>query len=92
MKQWEMAKMFEGDNRIRFFIGDVRDYNRLDYALNEVDFVFHAAAMKHVDIAEYNPIECIKTNINGNDWGKICNTNTNTCDVQQNSKSKTHEA
>ena len=66
LKQYEMNLELKKYNKIlRFFIGDVRDYNRLDYALNEVDFVFHAAAMKHVDIAEYNPIECIKTNING---------------------------
>ena len=66
LKQYEMnLELKKYDKVLRFFIGDVRDYSRLDYALNEVDFVFHAAAMKHVDIAEYNPIECIKTNING---------------------------
>lgn len=65
MKQWEMAKKFDGDNRIRFFIGDVRDKARLYRALDGVDFVVHAAALKIVPIAEYNPFECIKTNVNG---------------------------
>jgi len=65
MKQWEMAKLFEGDDRVRFFIGDVRDKERLSRALNGVDYVLHAAATKIVPTAEYNPFECIKTNING---------------------------
>ena len=65
MKQWEMAKKFEGDNRVRFFIGDVRDKERLYRALDGVDYVVHAAATKIVPTAEYNPFECIKTNING---------------------------
>ena len=65
MKQWEMAKLFEDDKRIRFFIGDVRDKDRLYRALHDVDFVVHAAATKIVPTAEYNPFECIKTNING---------------------------
>jgi UDP-N-acetylglucosamine 4,6-dehydratase (inverting) len=65
MKQWEMAKLFEGDKRVRFFIGDVRDKDRLYRALDGVDYVVHAAATKIVPIAEYNPFECIKTNING---------------------------
>ena len=65
MKQWEMAKLFKGDDRVRFFIGDVRDKERLYRALNGVDFVVHAAATKIVPTAEYNPFECIKTNING---------------------------
>ena len=65
MKQWEMAKLFKGDNRIRFFIGDVRDKGRLYRALDDVDYVVHAAATKIVPTAEYNPFECIKTNING---------------------------
>ncbi|MCG9094400.1 UDP-N-acetylglucosamine 4,6-dehydratase (inverting) [Laribacter hongkongensis] len=65
MKQWEMAKKFSGDSRVRFFIGDVRDRERLYRALDGVDFVVHAAATKIVPIAEYNPFECIKTNING---------------------------
>ena len=65
MKQWEMAKLFKDDPRVRFFIGDVRDKDRLHRALYNVDFVVHAAATKIVPTAEYNPFECIKTNING---------------------------
>lgn len=65
MKQWDMAKKFEGDPRIRFFIGDVRDRERLYRALDGVDYVVHAAATKIVPTAEYNPFECVKTNING---------------------------
>ncbi len=65
MKQWEMAKRFQGDNRVRFFIGDVRDKERLYRALDSVDYVVHAAATKIVPTAEYNPFECIKTNVIG---------------------------
>jgi UDP-N-acetylglucosamine 4,6-dehydratase/5-epimerase len=65
MKQWEMAKRFSGDPRVRFFIGDVRDRERLYRALDGVDYVVHAAATKIVPTAEYNPFECVKTNING---------------------------
>ncbi|MDO4434342.1 MAG: UDP-N-acetylglucosamine 4,6-dehydratase (inverting) [Alysiella sp.] len=65
MKQWDMAKKFEGDKRVRFFIGDVRDKDRLYRALDGVDYVVHAAATKIVPTAEYNPFECVKTNING---------------------------
>ena len=65
MKQWEMAKLYSDDNRIRFFIGDVRDKDRLHRALNGIDYVVHAAATKIVPTAEYNPFECIKTNVNG---------------------------
>jgi len=65
MKQWEMAKLFQDDKRVRFFIGDVRDKDRLYRALQGVDFVIHAAATKIVPTAEYNPFECIKTNVNG---------------------------
>lgn len=65
MKQWEMAKLFKDDPRVRFFIGDVRDKDRLHRALDGVDYVVHAAATKIVPTAEYNPFECIKTNING---------------------------
>lgn len=65
MKQWEMAKLFEGDPRVRFFIGDVRDKDRLSRALEGIDFVVHAAATKIVPTAEYNPFECVKTNIFG---------------------------
>ncbi|OUS22386.1 UDP-N-acetylglucosamine 4,6-dehydratase (inverting) [Litorivita pollutaquae] len=65
MKQWEMAKAYGDDPRIRFFIGDVRDRERLYRALDGVDYVVHAAATKIVPTAEYNPFECVKTNING---------------------------
>src|SRR5690606_28609215 len=65
MKQWEMAKLFQGDDRLRFFIGDVRDKERLYRALDGVDYVVHAAATKIVPTAEYNPFECVKTNIHG---------------------------
>ena len=65
MKQWEMAHRFQGDSRVRFFIGDVRDKDRLNRALNGVDYVVHAAATKIVPTAEYNPFECVKTNIIG---------------------------
>ena len=65
MKQWEMQKKFKDDLRVRFFIGDVRDQNRIERALNGIDFVVHAAATKIVPTAEYNPFECVKTNING---------------------------
>jgi UDP-N-acetylglucosamine 4,6-dehydratase/5-epimerase len=65
MKQWDMAKKFEGDPRVRFFIGDVRDRERMYRALDGVDYVVHAAATKIVPTAEYNPFECVKTNING---------------------------
>lgn len=65
MKQWEMAKLFEGDRRVRFFIGDVRDKDRLSRALDGIDYVVHAAATKIVPTAEYNPFECVKTNILG---------------------------
>lgn len=65
MKQWEMAKRFPGDPRVRFFLGDVRDRERLYRALDGVDFVVHAAATKIVPTAEYNPFECVKTNIIG---------------------------
>jgi len=65
MKQWEMAHKFEGESRLRFFIGDVRDRERLYRALDGVDYVVHAAATKIVPTAEYNPFECVKTNIIG---------------------------
>lgn len=65
MKQWEMAKIYGDDPRVRFFIGDVRDKDRLARALNGIDLVVHAAATKIVPIAEYNPFECVKTNVIG---------------------------
>tara|TARA_R110001592_G_scaffold108762_5_gene303900 strand:+ start:8520 stop:9542 length:1023 start_codon:yes stop_codon:yes gene_type:complete len=66
-KQFQMAQDFpiEKYPQIRFFIGDVRDYERLKRAFQQVDYVIHAAAMKHVHIAEYNPEECIRTNVDG---------------------------
>lgn len=64
MKQWEMAKSYN-DGRVRFFIGDVRDKDRLYRALDGVDYVVHAAATKIVPTAEYNPFECVKTNVLG---------------------------
>jgi UDP-N-acetylglucosamine 4,6-dehydratase len=65
MKQWEMAKNYRDDPRVRFFIGDVRDRDRLYRATKGVDVVVHAAATKIVPIAEYNPFEAVKTNILG---------------------------
>lgn len=65
MKQWEMAQQFQGDRRVSFVIGDVRDRERLARALDGIDYVVHAAATKIVPTAEYNPFECVKTNING---------------------------
>ena len=66
-KQFQMAQEYPEDKypALRFFIGDVRDFDRLKRALTGVDYLIHAAAMKHVHIAEYNPDECIKTNIGG---------------------------
>jgi FlaA1/EpsC-like NDP-sugar epimerase len=65
-KQFQMAHEYQEHKQImRFLIGDVRDRERLKRALKEVDYVIHAAAMKHVPIAEYNPDECVKTNIDG---------------------------
>lgn len=65
MKQWEMAKVYGDHPAVRFFIGDVRDRDRLYRAMDGVDYVVHAAATKIVPTAEYNPFECVKTNING---------------------------
>jgi len=65
MKQWSMMQKFNNDSRLRFFIGDVRDKERLLRAFYEVDFVVHAAATKIVPTAEYDPFECIKTNVLG---------------------------
>ena len=65
MKQWEMAKSYPDINNLRFFIGDVRDKDRLYRALAGVDYVVHAAATKIVPVAEYNPFECVKTNVLG---------------------------
>lgn len=65
MKQWDMSQKFAGDPRVRFIIGDVRDKDRMTRALDGIDYVVHAAATKIVPTAEYNPFECVKTNING---------------------------
>ena len=67
LKQWELREKFPNDKypQIRFFLGDVRDYSRLKFALRGIDTVIHAAALKQVPAAEYNPIEFIKTNILG---------------------------
>lgn len=64
LKQYEMAQIYN-DKCMRYFLGDVRDLQRLESALKDVDICIHAAALKHVPIAEYNPMECIKTNIHG---------------------------
>ncbi len=66
LKQYEMSQKFDSPI-MRYFIGDVRDEQRLAMAMREVDYVIHAAALKHIPVAEYNPMECIKTNINGAD-------------------------
>lgn len=65
LKQYEVRQLFNDDPRLRFFIGDVRDERRLERAMHKVDFVVHAAALKQVDTAEYNPFEFVKTNILG---------------------------
>lgn len=66
-KQFQMAQEYPTDvyRQIRYFIGDVRDYDRLKRAMQGIEYVIHAAAMKHVHIAEYNPSECVKTNVMG---------------------------
>ena len=65
IKQWEMAQLYEGDPRIKFVLGDIRDKEQLKRVMTGVDFVVHAAATKIVPTAEYNPFDCIKTNIIG---------------------------
>lgn len=65
LKQFEMEQQYPGESRLRFFIGDVRDRDRLERAFHDVDFVIHAAALKQVPAAEYNPFEAVKTNVHG---------------------------
>jgi len=66
-KQFQMSQEFSEKNykALRYFIGDIRDFDRLKRAFTDIDYVIHAAAMKHVHISEYNPDECVKTNIGG---------------------------
>ena len=65
LKQHEVRRQFDDDPRLRFFIGDIRDRQRLERAMHGVDYVVHAAALKQVDTAEYNPFEYVQTNVNG---------------------------
>ena len=65
LKQYEMQQLYPDEPRLRFFIGDVRDYQRLYRAFHDVDLVVHAAALKQVPAAEYNPFEAVKTNVHG---------------------------
>ncbi len=65
LKQYEMQQQYPGEDRLRFFIGDVREPGRLHRAFDGVDIVVHAAALKHITAAEYNPIEAVRTNIHG---------------------------
>ena len=65
LKQWEARQLFGDDPRLRWFIGDVRDLDRLKRAMHQVDYVVHAAALKQVDTGEYNPFEFVKTNVLG---------------------------
>lgn len=67
LKQYEMRQKYGDDPRVRFFIGDIRDRDRLEMAMHGVDYVVHAAALKQVDTAEYNPMEYVKTNILGSE-------------------------
>ena len=78
MKQYEMQKQYN-QKFMRYFIGDVRDKNRLLKATKGVDFIVHAAAMKIVPTAEYNPLECINTNINGAENVIDCAIDTAEC-------------
>jgi len=67
LKQYEMRQIWGDDPRVRFFLGDIRDLDRLKMALRGVDYVVHAAALKQVDTAEYNPMEYVKTNVLGSE-------------------------
>lgn len=75
LKQYEMKLTYGNDPRIRFFVGDIRDRERLEMAMYGVDFVVHAAALKQVDTAEYNPMEFVKTNILGSENVMIASIN-----------------
>ncbi|HEX6470992.1 MAG TPA: UDP-N-acetylglucosamine 4,6-dehydratase (inverting) [Streptosporangiaceae bacterium] len=65
LKQYEMRRLFRDDPRVRWFIGDIRDRDRLRRAMHDVQYVVHAAALKQVDTAEYNPFEYVQTNVHG---------------------------
>ena len=65
LKQYEMQQLFKDYDNLRFFVGDVRDKERVYRAMHGVDVVIHAAALKHVPILEYNPLEAVKTNVLG---------------------------
>ena len=65
LKQYEGRRLFDDDPRLRWFLGDIRDRHRLDRAMHGIDYVVHAAALKQVDTAEYNPFEYVQTNVNG---------------------------
>jgi len=67
LKQYELRQLIGDDSRVRFFIGDIRDRDRLELALRGIDYVIHTAALKRVDTAEYNPMEYVKTNILGSE-------------------------
>lgn len=75
LKQYEMKLTYGNDPRVRFFIGDIRDRDRLEMAMHGVDYVVHAAALKQVDTAEYNPMEYVKTNILGSENVMIASIN-----------------
>ena len=75
-KHFKMKNLIN-NRKLRFFLGDVRDYERLSFAMKDVDFVVHAAANKHVRLAEYNPMECIKTNVLGTENVVKASINTN---------------
>ena len=60
-----MTQPFSETNNMRYFIGDIRDRDRLELAFRDVDYVVHAAALKHITVAEYNPFDCIQTNVHG---------------------------
>lgn len=64
-KHFRLQQRFQNEKSLRYFVGDVRDYDRLYMAMSDIDIVIHAAAMKHVPMAEYNPFECLKTNVHG---------------------------